>query len=75
MPQSKLGSFTEAGLNILVGVVVAVIANWTLINLLGYPISLLDATILGGFFTIISLIRGYYVRRFFNYLEHKGWFQ
>jgi len=60
-------SMLESSVNVLVGYLVAVIANLTVLPVFGYNVSLFDGALIGLAFTIISLIRTYTIRRIFNY--------
>ena len=64
--QSKVDSFKESLCNIAIGYAVAFLSQ-----LLVFPLVGVDATYsqnfkIGFYFTVISLIRSYLVRRFFN---------
>lgn len=66
MSQSRRGSVVEALASTFVGFWVS-FAAWRLIGpLLGYHVSVSDNFIITGLFTVISVVRGYLVRRFFN---------
>ena len=70
MAQTKLGSFVEAWANIVVGFTINFICNLIIWPLLG--IHGVDARVafLGGLiFTVISLVRSYVLRRWFNNLK------
>jgi hypothetical protein len=42
-----------------------------ILPLFGYPISVADSIYISILFTLISIIRGYVVRRYFNWKEYK----
>jgi membrane protein implicated in regulation of membrane protease activity len=65
--QSKLESAVEAVLNVGSGFVIALFA-WQFIvaPLYGYKVTMLDNLGLTSIFTIISVVRGYVWRRFFE---------
>ena len=64
MKQSRIDSAIEASLNILVGTVIYVIVNYTLLSwMLGIHISVATSLWISIMFTIISLIRSYVIRR------------
>lgn len=69
--QSKTMSALETLASTAIGYSVATAANFYILPLFGYPVSLKDASMIGVIFTIISLIRGYIVRRLFTWIE---WF-
>lgn len=52
-----------------IGYTVATAANYYILPLFGAPVSLTTASWIGVIFTLISLVRGYLVRRLFNWIE------
>ena len=65
--QSRLGSFYEALFNILIGFTINFFANLVLIPLfLHTEVPLLANWWMGCAYTIISLVRSYVIRRWFN---------
>ena len=71
MSQTKLGSFIEAWVNVLIGFTINYIANLLIFPLFGFHISLLDNLYMGLLYTVISVIRSYCIRRWFNARIHK----
>lgn len=69
MAQTKLGSFTEAWANIAVGFAINFTANMLILPLFGFAITASDAFGIGVIFTVISLVRSYVLRRWFNGLR------
>ena len=67
--QTKLGSFIEAWLNIAVGFGINFAANLVILPQFGFAITVSDAFGIGVIFTVISLVRSYVLRRFFNGLR------
>jgi hypothetical protein len=67
--QSRRSSFIEAVFNVAIGYLVSVLANILILPLFGYDVSLSDSFAIGVAFTVVSLIRSYAVRRFFNFLQ------
>lgn len=65
--QTKLGSFVESWVNIVVGYGVNFTANMLILPLFGFNISVAQNIVLGGLYTVISLVRSYFIRRWFNY--------
>jgi membrane protein implicated in regulation of membrane protease activity len=61
MAQTKIGSFIEAWVNIMVGFAINWCANMTVLPLFGFEIGLI--------FTVVSLVRSYVLRRWFNGLK------
>lgn len=66
MNQSRLGSLIEVGLNILIGFGINWFANLWILPLYGFHITGGQAFSMGLIFTVISVVRGYVLRRFFN---------
>lgn len=64
--QSKKHSWLEAVVNVLVGYWVAVAGQVIIFPLFGVHISLQQDMLIGLFFTAISLVRSYLLRRAFN---------
>ena len=72
MSQSHMMSFVEASANILIGYGIAVTAQTIIFPVFGIHIPLSDHLLMGGFFTIVSLTRSYFLRRIFNWLHTRG---
>lgn len=64
--QTRLGSLLEAKANIVVGFGVNWCANMVIFPLFGFNITASQAFHVGLWFTLISLVRSYALRRFFN---------
>ena len=64
--QSKLDSFIEAWLNVLIGFGVSVLANFVIFPLVGIGASTTQIITVGIFMTFVSVARSYFVRRFAN---------
>lgn len=71
MNQTKLESLLEVGFNVFVGWIVGLIAQITFFPLIGIEASLSQNLISSVFFTFISIIRSYAIRRWFNAGIHK----
>ena len=67
--QSKMDSLIETLTNVGIGWFMSFIANMLVLPLFGYNINLTDGVLISIIFTIISIIRGYMVRRWFNSKE------
>ena len=67
--QSKRESLIETLTNVGIGWFISFIANMLVLPLFGYNINLTDGVLISIIFTIISIIRGYVVRRWFNSKE------
>ena len=64
--QTKTQSLIESGINVVIGYVVAVLSQLAIYPLFDVNLSLGDNLVMGLYFTLVSLIRGYFVRRWFN---------
>lgn len=69
--QSKRESMIETLTNVGIGWFVSFIANMLVLPLFDYNINLTDGVLISIIFTIISIVRGYLIRRFFNSKERK----
>jgi hypothetical protein len=67
--QTRLGSFIEAWANIGVGFAINYFANLAIMPLFGFAITYGQAFWIGVIFTVISLVRQYVLRRWFNGLK------
>lgn len=70
MNQTRLGSFYEACFNIAIGLVISQIANMTVLVEYGCPLTHQTAFELSVIYTLISLVRQYIIRRWFNARLH-----
>lgn len=66
--QSKRQSLIEACVNILIGFWINYFANLLILPFFGIHIDLVDNLFIGVIYTGISLVRGYFIRRYFNTL-------
>jgi hypothetical protein len=69
MRQTRFGSFIEAWANIFVGFAINWSANMLILPAFGFPVSAAKAFGIGLIFTVISLVRQYILRRWFNGLR------
>lgn len=67
MPQSRKASAFESLLNVLVGYAVAVGSQLLVFPLFDIHIPFHDNLMIGLYFTLISLVRSYTLRRLFNH--------
>ena len=70
--QKKKHSLLEACLSTAIGFGVAVLTNFLVLPLFGLPVTGSQSFWIGVVFTLVSAVRGYYVRRLFNWLHVKG---
>jgi high-affinity Fe2+/Pb2+ permease len=68
MKQSKKHSVYESISNVVIGLLISIITQMILYPILGIPVSFNQNLIITGVFFLISFIRGYLIRRFFNRL-------
>lgn len=64
--QSKLNSFIESLTNILIGYITALLSQLLIFPLFDINIPSSDNLLIGLYFTLISLVRSYAIRRWFN---------
>ena len=69
--QLKRHSLLESMVNVAVGYGVALLSQIIIFPLFGLNVSLRDNVLIGVFFTIISIVRSYLLRRIFNKLTDK----
>ena len=69
--QTKFQSFLESALNIFVGYIVAILSQLIIFPWFGIHLPIHENLLMGLFFTVISLIRSYFIRRWFNWLQIK----
>ena len=64
--QTKYQSLIESITNILIGYLTALLSQVLIFPLFNIYVTFQDNLLIGLYFTIISLIRSYLVRRYFN---------
>lgn len=69
--QTKRHSLIESLVNISIGYLTALFSQFLIFPLFDINIPLSDNLLIGLYFTIISLIRSYLIRRYFNNLGNK----
>jgi len=72
MTQSRLSSFIEAWFNVAIGFAINFIANLTILPLIGFHISVSQNLFIGVLYTLISVVRSYTIRRWFNARLHNA---
>ena len=68
--QTRLQSLIESCINVSIGYVVALLAQFAVFPLYGMQVSLSTNLQIGAWFTVISIARSYCVRRAFNWRHH-----
>ena len=69
--QSKKQSLIESLTSTTIGIIIGIVLNLTILPIFGYPVSVVDSLWISVIFTIVSIIRSYVIRRFFNSKERK----
>ena len=67
--QSKKQSFIESLTSTTIGIIIGIVLNLIILPVFGYPVSLSDSLWISVIFTIVSIIRSYIIRRWFNSKE------
>ncbi len=70
MNQTRVGSLIESLMNIAIGYFVALLSQLAIFPMFGIHVSLSTNLWIGAWFTLISLIRSYIIRRWFNKRLH-----
>lgn len=66
MSQTKLESFIETCINTVIGYLVALASQILVFPIVGIHVPIQTNLEIGAWFTLISIIRGYVIRRWFN---------
>lgn len=66
MSQTKKQSLIESGINILIGYSVSLVTQIVVFPLVGVQSTINQNIKIGIYFTIVSLLRSYIIRRYFN---------
>ena len=69
--QTKRQSLIETLTSVFVGWLIGVILNMLVLPLFDYNITVVDSLLVSLIFTVISVVRGYLIRRFFNSKEER----
>ena len=69
--QTKKQSAFESVVNIVIGLITSFLIQLVIYPLLNIPVSLNQNIIITIVFFIASFVRGYFVRRYFNYKHSK----
>ena len=67
--QTKKYSLIESVVNTVVGFIVSFLIQIAIYPVLNIPVSFSQNIIITSVFTIISILRGYLIRRFFNFKQ------
>ena len=69
--QSKRSSLVEAAINTVIGYVISLLVQLVAYPAFGHSFTLMQNLGLGVVFAIVSLLRGYVIRRWFNQYIHR----
>lgn len=69
--QTKRQSAIETITSVAIGYLVAIGSQIVIFPIFGLAVSFGDNLLIGAFFTVVSIIRGYLIRRMFNRLQSK----
>jgi len=72
MNQTRIGSLIESFMNIAIGYLVALLSQIIIFPMFDIHVSLSDNLLIGAYFTLISLVRSYVIRRWFNARLHNA---
>ncbi len=72
MKQTKKASLVESLLNVAIGYGVAVASQIVIFPMFGIHVKIMDNLLMGVFFTVVSIVRSFLVRRLFEELRIKG---
>jgi len=64
--QTKLQSLKESFVNVFIGYVVAVLSQLIVFPIFDIKVEFVDNLAIGVYFTVISLVRSYVIRRYYN---------
>ena len=67
--QTKKQSLIESLTSTAIGIIIGIILNLTILPLFDYNITVVDSLWVSLIFIVVSVIRGYIIRRFFNSKE------
>jgi len=69
--QSRLQSAIETCVGVAIGYFIALLTQVLVFPLFHLKVTLNENLLIGGIFTIVALIRSYFLRRLFNHLHRK----
>ena len=67
--QTKKQSLIESLTSTTIGIIIGILLNLTILPIFGYPVSVSDSLWISIIFTLVSIIRSYIIRRWFNSKE------
>ena len=69
--QTKFESFIESCTNTVIGYIIAIISQMIIFPLVGIETSLKQNMLIALYFTLISIVRTFLIRRYFNNKSEK----
>lgn len=72
MNQTRLSSLYEALINVVIGFAINFVANLVILPHVGFNISMATNFYIGVLYTVVSVIRQYTIRRWFNAKLHRA---
>lgn len=69
--QTKKMSLIETLSSVAIGYIISLAAQMIIFPIFGIKVSLTDNLLIGLFFTVVSIVRGYLVRRLFNWINFR----
>ena len=72
MNQTRIGSLIEVCFNIAIGFAINWVANLYILPMYGFAVTGRQAFSMGLIFTVISVVRSYVIRRWFNARLHSA---
>jgi len=72
MNQTRIGSLIETSVNVFIGLVVSMIANHFVFPAFGFALSGQANVAISAIYTVISIVRQYILRRWFNARLHRA---
>lgn len=72
MNQTRIGSLIESLVNIVIGYWVALVSQLAIFPVFDIHVSLSTNLWIGAWFTVVSLVRSYVIRRWFNARIHSA---
>lgn len=69
--QTKKMSLIETIVSVIIGYIISLAAQLIIFPLFDINVSLAENLMIGLFFTVVSIIRGYLVRRLFNWINFR----
>lgn len=69
MTQTRRQSAVESVTNLVVGYTINMGANFVIFPIMGWPLSLGQNMTIGVFYAVVSILRSYGLRRFYNWRD------